>query len=65
MSAEETNEKPKPTEMKRVLVFGGKSGWIGNLMCEMMEKEGKNWHSHEVDRIPLYDFGIASKIVSS
>jgi hypothetical protein len=53
MSAEETNEKPKPTEMKRVLVFGGKSGWIGNLMCEMMEKEGKNWHSHEVDRIPL------------
>lgn len=36
-----TNNKAKVTEMKRVLVFGGKTGWIGNLMCELMEKEGK------------------------
>jgi len=26
-------------EMKKVLVFGGKTGWIGGLMCEMIEKE--------------------------
>lgn len=26
-------------EMKRVLVFGGKTGWIGNLMVELIEKE--------------------------
>jgi hypothetical protein len=38
--SEETNKKPKTTEMKRVLVFGGKTGWIGNLMCELIEKEG-------------------------
>lgn len=25
--------------MKKVLVFGGKTGWIGGLMCEMIEKE--------------------------
>jgi hypothetical protein len=29
----------KSTEMKRVLVFGGKSGWIGQLMVELV-KEG-------------------------
>ncbi len=28
-------------EMKKVLVFGGKTGWIGGLMCEMIEKEGR------------------------
>jgi hypothetical protein len=44
MSEEETNKKPETAEMKRVLVFGGKTGWIGNLMCELMEKEGKKWH---------------------
>ena len=27
-------------EMKKVLVFGGKTGWIGGLMCEMLAKEG-------------------------
>eukprot|EP00531_Pseudo-nitzschia_arenysensis_P019360 CAMPEP_0116143204 /NCGR_PEP_ID=MMETSP0329-20121206/15325_1 /TAXON_ID=697910 /ORGANISM="Pseudo-nitzschia arenysensis, Strain B593" /LENGTH=316 /DNA_ID=CAMNT_0003638507 /DNA_START=40 /DNA_END=990 /DNA_ORIENTATION=+ len=26
-------------DMKKVLVFGGKTGWIGGLMCEMIEKE--------------------------
>ena len=26
--------------MKKVLVFGGKTGWIGGLMCEMLAKEG-------------------------
>ena len=34
------NKKMKSTEMKRVLVYGGKTGWIGNLMVEMIEKEG-------------------------
>ena len=34
------SEEAKSTEMKRVLVFGGKTGWIGNLMCELMEGEG-------------------------
>lgn len=43
MSEEEANNKKlKTTEMKRVLVFGGKTGWIGNLMVELIEKEGKN-----------------------
>jgi nucleoside-diphosphate-sugar epimerase len=41
MSEEEIIKKAKTTEMKRVLVFGGKTGWIGNLMCELLEKEGK------------------------
>ena len=27
-------------EMKKVLVFGGKTGWIGGLMVDMI-KEGK------------------------
>lgn len=30
-----------PAEMKRVLVYGGKTGWIGGLMVEMLKKEGK------------------------
>ena len=29
-------------EMKRVLVFGGKTGWIGQTMVEMIRKEGAN-----------------------
>merc|ERR1719469_1330648 len=41
MSDNESNKKPKITDMKRVLVFGGKTGWIGNLMCELMEGEEK------------------------
>ena len=28
-----------PTEMKRVLVFGGKTGWIGGLMVELVGKD--------------------------
>jgi len=41
-SDNESNKKFKTiTELKRVLVFGGKTGWIGNLMCELMEKEGE------------------------
>ena len=28
----------KPTT--KVLVFGGKTGWIGGLMCDMIGKEG-------------------------
>ena len=39
MSEPETKQQDT-TEMKRVLVFGGKTGWIGNLMCELIEKEG-------------------------
>lgn len=30
-----------PAEMKRVLVFGGKTGWIGGLMVDLCAKEGK------------------------
>ena len=26
--------------MKKVLVFGGKTGWIGGLMVDMIGKEG-------------------------
>ena len=26
-------------EMKRVLIFGGKTGWIGGLMMDMIGKE--------------------------
>lgn len=29
-----------PAEMKRVLVYGGKTGWIGGLMVELCTKEG-------------------------
>lgn len=28
------------TEMKRVLIYGGKTGWIGGLMAELVKKEG-------------------------
>jgi len=28
------------TPMKRVLVFGGKTGWIGGKMAELLEKNG-------------------------
>ena len=38
---EQANKKQMVTDMKRVLVFGGKTGWIGNLMCELIEKEGE------------------------
>lgn len=27
-------------EMKRVLVFGGKTGWIGGMMCDLIKEEG-------------------------
>jgi hypothetical protein len=27
-------------EMKKVLVFGGRTGWIGGLMVEMAKKDG-------------------------
>jgi len=33
-----TSEENK--DMKRVLVFGGKTGWIGGLMIDLMNKEG-------------------------
>jgi len=26
--------------MKRVLIYGGKTGWIGGLMAELVKKEG-------------------------
>jgi 3,5-epimerase/4-reductase len=29
-----------PVEMSKVLVFGGKTGWIGNLMVELCKKKG-------------------------
>ena len=27
--------------MERVLIFGGKTGWIGQLMADLVKKEGK------------------------
>ena len=27
--------------MERVLIFGGKTGWIGQLMGDLVKKEGK------------------------
>ena len=32
-----TDAKP----MKRVLIFGGKTGWIGQMMAELIKKEGE------------------------
>jgi len=32
------SEEFKTTEMKRVLVFGGKTGWIGQLMVKLAEE---------------------------
>ncbi|MGK3740862.1 MAG: hypothetical protein ACI8RD_014641 [Bacillariaceae sp.] len=48
--SEEANKKPRSSEMKRVLVFGGKTGWIGNLMCELMEAEGMRRSSTVVEK---------------
>ena len=28
------------TEMKRVIIYGGKTGWIGGLMADLIKKEG-------------------------
>lgn len=28
------------TEMKRVLIYGGKTGWIGGLMADLLKEEG-------------------------
>ena len=45
MSSNGAEEPPtkqfKTDEMKRVLVFGGKTGWIGNLMVELIESKGE------------------------
>jgi len=27
-------------EMKRVLIYGGKTGWIGGLMADLIKKQG-------------------------
>ena len=32
------SEDYKATEMKRVLVFGGKTGWIGQMMVDLAKK---------------------------
>ena len=41
MTTEEANKRQKTEEMKRVLVFGGKTGWIGQMMVELLKKEGR------------------------
>lgn len=41
MSDEQATKKQKTEEMKRVLIFGGKTGWIGQMMGELVEKLGK------------------------
>lgn len=38
MSTEESNKRQKSDEMKRVMVFGGKTGWIGQMMVELCQK---------------------------
>ena len=47
-------KKQKTTEMKRVLVFGGKTGWIGQMMVELTKKEGTHivfWRALAIDSI--------------
>jgi hypothetical protein len=39
---EESNKRQKTSEMKRVLIFGGKTGWIGQMMADIVKKEGTN-----------------------
>ena len=39
---EEANKRQKTSDMKRVLIFGGKTGWIGQMMAELVKKEGAN-----------------------
>jgi hypothetical protein len=39
MSEETPTERVK-VPMKRVLIFGGKTGWIGQMMAELIKKEG-------------------------
>jgi UDP-N-acetyl-D-mannosaminuronic acid transferase (WecB/TagA/CpsF family) len=34
-----TNCSTMATEMKRVLIYGGKTGWIGGLMADLVKKE--------------------------
>jgi dTDP-4-dehydrorhamnose reductase len=36
---EESNKRQKTSEMKRVLIFGGKTGWIGQMMGDIVKKE--------------------------
>jgi hypothetical protein len=43
MSTEEAPaKKVKSDEMKRVLIFGGKTGWIGQMMAEYVKKGEEN-----------------------
>jgi hypothetical protein len=34
------SEESKAKEMKKVLIFGGNTGWIGQMMVELAKKEG-------------------------
>jgi len=36
---EPTEPTPVSTDMKRVLIFGGKTGWIGGMMADLIKKE--------------------------
>lgn len=38
----DSSKRQKTDEMKRVLVFGGKTGWIGQEMVNMV-REGAYW----------------------
>jgi hypothetical protein len=38
--SEENPTKKVNGPMKRVLIFGGKTGWIGQMMGELVAKEG-------------------------
>ena len=35
-----------PTPVTRVLIFGGKTGWIGGLMSDLCEKDGESSRQH-------------------
>jgi hypothetical protein len=37
---EETATKKVKGPMERVLIFGGKTGWIGQMMGELVAKQG-------------------------
>ena len=39
------------TDMKKVLIYGGKTGWIGGLMNDLVKKEGKKMRNYSFMRI--------------
>jgi hypothetical protein len=47
------------TEVKKVLIFGGKTGWIGLMMGELVKKEGELAYGFARSRSIHFDFWIS------